>query len=144
MAKSDRLAADSLRTKRRIAEVTEERLQSLRNCSTRLRSLPVSTIAVRIVDIQIYIYIYIYIAKSRIEHDHWPRSRSPLGNNLCTSHSVEVLVNHTCSQPVQAYLEGHLDGPDPREKAHYVGAVSTAKSITSSKESLGLLWPLLF
>ncbi len=60
MAKSDRLAADRLQTKRRRAEETEERavrLQSLRNCSTCLRSLPVSAIAVCVVDIHIYMYI---------------------------------------------------------------------------------------
>ena len=65
--KSDRLDADRLRTKRRRAEETEERAsllqsyiiytarcshQSLRNCSTRLRSLPVSAIAVRVADIR--------------------------------------------------------------------------------------------
>ena len=33
---------------------------------------------------RVYIYIYIYIAKSRMEHDHWPRFArlcSPLSNN---------------------------------------------------------------
>ena len=94
--KSNRLAVDRLQTKRRRAEETVEcaaRLQSyiyttrcshhqsLRNCSSRLHSLPVSVIAVRVADI--HTYIHIYIAKSRMEHNHWPRfarSRSPLGN----------------------------------------------------------------
>ena len=72
MAKSDRVAAERLRTKRRGAEKTEERavrLQSyiytarcshhhiLRNCSTRLHSLPVSAIAVHVADIHNYILL---------------------------------------------------------------------------------------
>ena len=75
MAKSNRLAADLLRTKRRRAEETEERAarlqsnvytarcshhQSLRNCSTRLVVCPFlpSPFALRT---YIHIYIYIYI-----------------------------------------------------------------------------------
>ena len=105
MAKSDRLAADRLRTKRRIAEVTEERAVQLQSyipqgeaifkaCITAAPACVVcpclpSPFALRTyiyIYISIYLYIFIcirYLAKSRMEHDHCPRfarSRLPLGN----------------------------------------------------------------